>query len=34
MPYIERPEGGIVFVVAIMIMAIFVTVDYYKKRKE
>jgi hypothetical protein len=33
MPYIEKPEGGIVFVVAILVMAIFATWDYYKKNK-
>jgi predicted negative regulator of RcsB-dependent stress response len=34
MPYIEHPEGGIVFVVVILILAIFATWDYYKKDKE
>lgn len=33
MPYIEHPEGGIVFVVAILAMAIFATWDYYNKNK-
>lgn len=34
MPYIENPEGGIVFVLAILVMAIFATIDYYSKHKK
>jgi hypothetical protein len=34
MPYIEHPEGGIVFVVAIFFLVLFVTIDYYKKNKK
>ena len=33
MPYIEHPEGGIVFVVAILIMAIFATLFPEKEDK-
>jgi len=33
MPYIEHPEGGIVFVVVILILAIFATLDHYKNNK-
>lgn len=34
MPYIEHPEGGIVFVVAIFIVVFFEAWKYYRKRKE
>ncbi len=33
MPYIENPQGGIVFVVSILFLVIFVTIDYYRKNK-
>lgn len=34
MPYIEHPEGGILFVAVILVLAIFATFDYYNKNNQ